>query len=126
MLPCCKIATMERRKKRISRGYHPSQSLAAHPGGTANFDAAQTREAAPEEVFDSIWLQEHLWHCLRELRDEVEPATYRAFLAYVVEQQPVEQVCAASGLTAQNVYTIKWRLTERVAAKMRELVDGAE
>lgn len=96
------------------------------PGGTADFDTPQAREAAPEEVFDGIWLQEHLWHCLHEVRDEVEPVTYRAFLAYVVEQQPVEQVCAESGLTPQNIYTIKWRLTERVAAKMRELIDDAD
>jgi RNA polymerase sigma factor (sigma-70 family) len=96
------------------------------PLATGELEMPKEREPAPEEVFDRIWLQEHLWHCLRRLRDEVEPVTYRAFLAYVIEQRPVEQVCAELGLTPQNIYTIKWRLTERVAAKMRELVDAAD
>ncbi len=93
---------------------------------TQDFQSPQTREAAPEADFERIWLEEHLWHCLRALQVEVEDSTYRAFVAYVIEQQPIEVVCAATGLTAQNIYTIKWRLTERVAARMRELVDGLE
>ena len=30
------------------------------------------------------------------------------------------------GVSANNVYTIKWRLTDKVAAKMKELLDGVE
>jgi RNA polymerase sigma-70 factor (ECF subfamily) len=80
----------------------------------------------PDEAFDQIWAQEHLWHCLRALRGEVEEVTFLAFLHYVIEQRPLEQVCQELSLTPGNVYTIKWRLTQRVAAKMRELVDGLE
>ncbi len=97
-----------------------------HQGESRDFQAPQTREATPEAEFERIWLEEHLWHCLRELQAEVEDRTYRAYVAYVIEQQPIEVVCAALDLTPQNVYTIKWRLTERVAARMRELVDGLE
>ena len=80
----------------------------------------------PDEEFDRIWMQEHLWHCLRELQNEVEQPTYLAFQHYVVEQWPIERVCRELNMTPNNVYTIKWRLTEKVAAKMKTLVDGLE
>lgn len=95
--------------------------------GTSNeFRGLAQREPEPAEEFDRIWMEEHLWHCLRELRCEVEPKTYEAFRAYVVEQKPVDEVCAALNLKPNNVYTIKWRMTERVAAKMKELLGGDE
>jgi RNA polymerase sigma-70 factor (ECF subfamily) len=95
-------------------------------GQTADFADAQQREPSPDEAFDRVWMEEHLWHCLRELRSEVEETTFRAFQAYVIEQRPIADVCAELKLTPNNVYTIKWRLTERVAARMRELLDGLE
>jgi RNA polymerase sigma-70 factor (ECF subfamily) len=95
-------------------------------GQTADFAEVQQREPSPDEAFDRIWMEEFLWHCLRDLRAEVEETTFRAFQAYVIEQRPIEEVCAELKLTPNNVYTIKWRLTERVAARMRELLDGLE
>ncbi len=71
-------------------------------------------------------MEEHLWHCLGELEDEVERLTFEVFRSYVIDQKPIEEVCEELGVTRNNVYTIKWRMTERVAAKMRELLDGAE
>ena len=71
-------------------------------------------------------MEEHLWHCMRELRSEVEETTFRVFQRYVLDRQPIEQVCKDVNVTPNNVYTIKWRLTERIAAKMRALLNGAE
>ena len=93
---------------------------------TGDFQTPQQRETAPDEAFDRIWMEEHLWHCLRELRGEVDRTTFLAFEHYVIDEQPVERVAAELGLTTNNVYTIKWRLTERVARKMKDLLDGAE
>lgn len=93
---------------------------------TATLQSPQVSEPSPDEAFDRIWQEEHLWHCLRELQAEVEPTTFRAFQCYVIEQWPLERVCAELNLKPNNVYTIKWRLTERVAARMRELLDGTE
>jgi RNA polymerase sigma-70 factor (ECF subfamily) len=95
-------------------------------GDTGAFRQAQQREDSPEDVFEQIWMEEHLGHCLRELRCEVEETTFKAFWDYVMEEQPIEHVCAALNLKPNNVYTIKWRLTERIAAKMKELVDDTE
>jgi RNA polymerase sigma factor (sigma-70 family) len=79
---------------------------------------------AADDAFERIWLEEHLWHCLRALRNEVDERTYRAYEAYVIEERPLDDVCAELGLKPNNVYTIKWRLTQRVAGKMRELLNG--
>lgn len=95
-------------------------------GDTADFQNLPEPEPTPDEAFERIWAEEHLWHCLRELRGEVEEPTFLAFLHYVIEQRPIEQVCGELNLAPGNVYTIKWRLTQRVAVKMRELVDGLE
>jgi len=95
-------------------------------GETNDFQSAQEREPAPDEVFEGIWMEEHLAHCLHELRTEVEETTFRAYFHYVIEEWPIDRVCAELGLKPNNVYTVKWRMTERVAARMRELVDGSE
>lgn len=85
-------------------------------------DGLASKENAPDEEFDRLWKQEHLWHCLRQLRGEVEETTYRAFEAYVIEQRPVNEICTELGIKPNLIYTIKWRMTERVADKMRELL----
>ncbi len=92
--------------------------------GTGVFQKVQKCETPPEEVFDEIWLEEHLWHCLRELQGEVKESTYMAFQYYVIDEWPIEKVCAELNMKPSNVYTIKWRLTERVATRMKELMDG--
>ncbi len=90
--------------------------------GTLN--SLPSTEESPDESFERLWRQEHLWHCLREVQTEVEETTYRAFEGYVLNQRPAEDVARDLGLSVNHVYTIKWRLTDKVAAKMKALVDG--
>jgi len=108
------------RVRNLLRDRHEQQ------GQTSDFHNIPEPAPPPDEAFDRIWMEEHVWHCLRELRGEVEEVTFRAFQQYVIEQRPIEQVCQELKLTAGNVHTIKWRLTQRVAARMRELLDGLE
>ncbi len=93
---------------------------------SAAFRNIPAAEAGPEADFDRMWMQEHLWHCLRELQTEVEEATFRAFQSYVIEQRPADEVCQEMNMTRNHLYTIKWRLTEKVSAKMAELLDDAD
>jgi RNA polymerase sigma factor (sigma-70 family) len=97
-----------------------------HTAKTADFARTQQREQAPDETFERMWMQEHLWHCLRELKHDVEPTTYRAFEEYVIKQRPLEDICSETDLSTNNIYTIKWRMTEKIAVKMKELLDGLE
>lgn len=96
------------------------------PDVTGQFGMLESAEQTPEEVFDRLWMQEHLWHCLELVRRDVEEQTFRAFQLYVLEQKPIEEVCGELGVRPNLVYTIKWRLTEKVAERMRELLGDAE
>jgi RNA polymerase sigma factor (sigma-70 family) len=89
-------------------------------------DGLESRDPSPEAVFDRLWMQEHLWHCLELVRQEVEEPTYLAFKRYVLDQHPIEEVCKELNMRANLVYTIKWRLTEKVAERMHELLGEAE
>ena len=93
-------------------------------GETKDFRQLPDREQSPEHVFEQLWMQEHLWHCLRQIRAEVDETTFKAFQRYVIEQQPIERVCEELSISADNVYTIKWRLTRKVGTKLKELLDG--
>lgn len=92
------------------------------PGADEALDVAEDDAPGPDERFEQMWLEQHLWHCLKELEATVDPKTYRAYVGFVIEQRPLESICAELGLTSSNVYTIKWRMTQRIAARMRELL----
>ncbi len=89
---------------------------------STDFKREQDREPAPDELFDRLWMDEHLRHCLRLIRDEVEPDTFKAFQSYVMDEKPAEQVCADLGMNMNQLYKIKWRVTQKLGEKMRELL----
>lgn len=96
------------------------------PAESQDFKRPQQREAEPDELFDRIWQQEHLKHCLKTIRDEVEESTFRAFVAYVIEDQPIDKVCADLGMNPNQVHAIKFRITRRLQQRMRELIGADE
>lgn len=90
------------------------------------FRAAEARDASPEELFDQVWMDEHLKHALRLVRSEVEEVTFRTFHLYVIEERPVEDVCKELGVNANQVHKAKYRITRRLAERMAELTEGAD
>jgi len=98
----------------------------AQQADTHALQSLEDPEPSPADVFERIWMEEHLAHCLRVLRTEVEERTFQAFQYHVLEEWPVDKVCAELNLKPNNVHTIKWRLTEQVTAKMRELLGDSE
>lgn len=80
------------------------------------------RVESPDDVFDQVWMNEHLAFCLARLREQVEPGSFQAYQRLVLEDRPVEEVCAELGLNANQLYSIKFRLTKRLGELMRELV----
>jgi len=91
-----------------------------------DFKRPQKREQPPEELFEDLWMDEHLRHCLKLVREEVEPRTFQAFQRYVLEEQPVEEVCQALGMTANQLYKVKWRVTQMLSERMKELLGEDE
>jgi RNA polymerase sigma-70 factor (ECF subfamily) len=86
----------------------------------------QQREPSPEEVFDRLWMAEHLRHSLELIRREVDDKTFRAFQLYVIDERAVEDVCRELEVSANRLYKIKWRLTQKLAEHMADLTEGAE
>ncbi len=97
-----------------------------HPAGGDRIANVPTDDDSPEDIFEKIWRQQHIWHCLRQIEGEVDATTFTAFQHYVIEERPIEEICAALSLKPNNVYTIKWRLTQRLSEKMTELLGGDE
>jgi RNA polymerase sigma-70 factor (ECF subfamily) len=91
-----------------------------------DFKRPQEREAAPEDMFDELWMQQHIEHALEQIRAEVNEKTYLAFQHYVFDEWPVEKVCGELEMTADHVYAIKYRLTKKLSERMKALVDGLE
>lgn len=89
---------------------------------SAVFRSMGDSEDGPEELFDQIWRREHLRHCLELVRADVKEATYRAFMAYVINEEPVEKVCSEMKMTRSHVQLIKWQLTRKLAEKMKMIV----
>ena len=93
---------------------------------THDFRGLRDRGPTPEELFDNLWRQEHLRHCLRLIRSEVEESTFQVFVAFVMEEQPLEDVCEHFALTPNHVRVIKSRMTQRLRRRMVELLGTEE
>lgn len=104
--------------RKIHRRRRPQQAL------TADFNVAQDREETPDDLFERLWRDEHLRYCLDQVRREVEPSTYEAFRLYVFEERPVEEICEQLGMNANQIYKIKYRLTQKLEERMRIVTDG--
>lgn len=76
---------------------------------------------SPEESFEKIWLEEHLWHVMKELDAEVEKQTMAIFRGLVFEQQPTAHLADRFQVSEQSIYTIKWRMTRRIGERMKQL-----
>ena len=93
---------------------------------TSDYDKAQHREDAPEEFFEKIWMDEHLNYCLNRVRPEIDASTYEAFCKHVIEDRPAQEVCEELGMTANNLYKIKWRVTQKLQEQMSVLLGPEE
>lgn len=76
---------------------------------------------SPEDSFERIWMEEHLWHVINEISAEVESQTMEIYRSLVFDQKPVAELAAAYDVTEQNIYTIKWRLTRRIGVRLKDL-----
>ena len=88
--------------------------------------SARTQPAAMDEEFlVREWQAAALDEALRRLKPDVRPEHYAAFVASCVEGQDTEAVCALHGLTRDNLYQIRKRLTvrlrETVAVVLQEM-----
>ena len=92
------------------------------PNAATGPEAQPPADQEPDEEFERIWNDEHLRHCLEQLRIEVDFKTFEAFRRLALDQWPVERVCQRYDLTPQYVYAMKSRLTQRLRRLMQSLL----
>lgn len=75
--------------------------------------------AGDSDFEDREWQAAALEEALRRIKPEVRPEHYAAFVASAIEGQDTETVAKLHGITGENLYQIRRRLT----AKLRETVE---
>jgi len=73
-------------------------------------------------VWDTTWRMQRLSYCLEQVRSEVAPKTYEAFSRYVLDEWTVARVTEELGVSANDIYLAKSRITRRLKDKMLELL----
>ncbi|MFO0973532.1 MAG: sigma-70 family RNA polymerase sigma factor [Phycisphaerae bacterium] len=81
----------------------------------------QRREALPDDEFERLWMEEHLRHALARVAADVSPDSYRAFVRHVLEGADVETTCRELNLSANQLYKIKWRVTQKLRECLADL-----
>ncbi len=89
----------------------------------AFWNEAKSAATAEDEDFEEReWQQAALEEALRRIKPEVRPEHYAAFVASAVEGQDTETVMRLHGLTSDNLYQIRKRLTVKLREKMPEVL----
>ena len=92
---------------------------------TRDFKRDDRREETPDEMFDRMWMKEHLDFAMNEVRLGVEPSSWEAFEALVIRDEPIEAVSERLKMNANQLYSIKFRLTKKLSERMQQLL-GSE
>lgn len=86
--------------------------------------------AAGDEAFEEReWQAAALEEALRRIKPDVRPDHYAAFVASAIEGQDTEVVAKLHGITVDNLYQIRKRLTARLremAARVLEEMDAPD
>jgi len=91
---------------------------------SADFKRPQERERPPEEIWEQLWLQEHVRYCLAKIRERVEDRTFRAFEFRTLREWPVDRVCQVLDMTPEQVHVAKSRVTRHLREMMSEMLAG--
>ena len=97
-----------------------------HAGETGVLVSVPDSTPGPDEHWERHWRAEHLRHCLREVRRSEAAHTYRVFELLLVEELSVPEVCARTGLNANQVYKAKARVLRRVREALERLGAGED
>ena len=92
-------------------------------GADALADAVGTEEA-PDAAWDRQWELAHLAYCMEDLRSYFAEHTVRAFQLYVIHEVPVAVIASLLGMTPNQIYVAKSRVTRRIKERFSELLRG--
>jgi RNA polymerase sigma-70 factor (ECF subfamily) len=81
-------------------------------------------DPAATQDWELAWERARLERCLREVRREVQPSTFRVFEMLVLEQRSALDAVAELGLTRNAVYVAKHRVLGRLRDLIAEFDEG--
>ena len=90
---------------------------------TAEFHREQSREKSVDDIWEDKWRQEHLAYALTLVEKEVKHETFEAFRLAVIDGRPPSEIAKRLGMSANQVYVAKHRVTHRVKAKVAALTE---
>ncbi|MHB1424224.1 MAG: RNA polymerase sigma factor [Gemmataceae bacterium] len=108
-LNCC--------RERVRRQQVPIQ-----PGEPGLLSRATIPDVA-EEVADEEYRRYLTRRAMELMQVEFQPATWKAFWEYVVNQRPAAEVAEELGLTENAVYLAKGRVLRRLREELKGLLD---
>lgn len=76
----------------------------------------------PDELWQRIWNRAHLRHCLDSLRADFATHTLQAFTLYVLQGEPVVDICSRLGMTPNQVYVAKSRVMRRLRERATDVL----
>ena len=79
---------------------------------------------SPVELWELSWNQVHLRHLIASLRASFAKHTLQAFSLYVLEERPVKEISQALGMTPNQIYVAKARITRCIRERFSDVVDG--
>jgi RNA polymerase sigma-70 factor (ECF subfamily) len=117
---------------RIIAQFRKRQPMAEHrPPAKASSARTATAEAVPDpngQTFGAVWDEEWEANLLEAAMDNVkrrlDPEKYQIFDFYVKKEWPPEKVAERFGVSTNQVYQIKHRVTEVIKEEVQRLEKG--
>jgi RNA polymerase sigma-70 factor (ECF subfamily) len=85
---------------------------------------ADPNAANMEELWEREWERNIFKAALHKLRLEIDPQRYQVFDFYVVKEWPAEKVATEFGVSVEQVYQIKHRVTDVIRKEVERLKNG--
>ena len=89
-------------------------------------EAKAFSRAADEDFEEREWRAAALEEALRRIKSDVRPAHYAAFVASAVEGQDTETVARLHGISIDNLYQIRKRLTVKLRETVAQVLEDME
>jgi len=85
---------------------------------------AHDRGPSSVEIWEKNWDQAHVFHLATTLRTNFAKHTLQAFSLYVLEERPVQEIGQLLGMTPNQIYVAKSRVTRYIRAELGHVFDS--
>lgn len=79
---------------------------------------------SPGELWQRQWNQAHLRHLFAHLRTNFARHTLQAFWLYVLQGRPVAEIATMLGMTPNQIYVAKSRVTRSIKERFGDMMDS--